>query len=142
MRRFHSLPALLLPLTILATTSACGGEASTAPPAKARVSESKPAATPRCASTEDSQPTDANSKMTGLQHDLRSCFALGTTGSLTSTLRLEVTVAESGDVKAVKISADGAQPAAKECSEKLVRATKFSKFCGDDVGISWVYTLE
>ena len=119
---------------------ACAGApAATTGPKTASVRHS---AKPRCPPDIDSEPSNAAMKMGELEAPLRKCFALGTAGtSGISTLHLELTIAETGDVKHAKVRADGAQPAAAECAEKAAREARFGTFCGPDASIRWTYTL-
>ena len=130
-----------LPLVIVAISAVgCGGESAQVKSAKTEAKAPPPK--PRCPPDADPQPPDAQSKMTGLQAGIRQCFALGTNSKTdVATVSLHLTVAESGSVQQVDVQADGAQPAATDCIEKLARATTFSKFCGDAALIAWTYTV-
>jgi hypothetical protein len=85
-------------------------------------------------------PTDAKPKMASLQAEVRRCWTLGTPGKSESTVRVEVTVAESGTVRAAKVIGDG-DPSAVECMVKSLKSAKFARFCGPDISIAWTYAL-
>ena len=121
---------------------ACGAEGEKKPPVTAATKQAPPP--PRCPPEADSQPTDAQARMNGLQASIRQCFALGTAGNKgVGVVKLSLEIAESGQVKKAKVvDAEGAQPNAVECCEKAARKATFAKFCGDDANISWTYTLE
>ncbi len=80
--------------------------------------------------------------MTSMQGDVRRCFTLGTPGKTESTVKVEVTVAESGEVREAHVVGEsGGHDSAVKCMVKAFKGTKFSKFCGDDVSIAWTYAL-
>ena len=80
--------------------------------------------------------------MTSMQADVRRCFTLGTPGKSESTVKVEVVVAETGEVRDAHVVGDGGgHEAAVACMVKAFKGTKFSKFCGDDVAIAWTYAL-
>lgn len=121
----------------------CGGGAASSESHPVSASVAKAPAKPRCPPDVDSQPSDARARMSDLEAPLRKCFALGTAGKFgVSILELEITIAESGAVKDVRVRAEGAQPAAAECAQKEARKAKFAKFCGEDADIHWTYTLQ
>lgn len=130
----------LIPLFCLL---ACGAEGEKKPAATASTSHAAEPP-PRCPAEADSQPSDAQARMNGLQASIRQCFALGTAGNKgVGLVKLSLEIAESGQVKKAKVvDAAGAQPNAVECCEKAARKATFAKFCGDDANINWTYTLE
>ena len=139
---FRSLVLVVSTLSMFALL-ACGSDPATSkPPSTAKTDAPPPP--PRCPSDADTQPSDAQARMNGLQASIRQCFSLGTAGNKGSgqvTLTLEI--AESGAVKKAKVTdAEGAQPNAVECCENAAKKTTFSKFCGDDANIRWTYSVE
>ena len=129
-------------LAFALAAAACAGETAERP--KAAVATTTAPPPPRCPPEIDSQPSDAQARMNGLQASIRQCFALGTAGNKgVGVVTLTLEIAESGAVKKAKVvEAEGAQPSAVDCCEKAARKARFAKFCGDDASIKWTYTLE
>src|SRR3954466_6136813 len=117
------LPSRLLGLFPFGGGLAWGAAAEKKPPTTASTHQAPPP--PRCPAEADSQPSDAQARMNGLQASIRQCFSLGTSGNKGSgqvTLTLEI--AESGAVKKAKVTdAEGAQPNAVECCENAAKKT-------------------
>lgn len=78
--------------------------------------------------------------MTAMQADLRRCWTLGT-GKGDSEVQVQVTVAETGRVRAVKVDADASDPSAVDCMVRSLKGARFARFCGPDVAIRWTYAL-
>ncbi len=141
-------PALLRPLVIatsplalglalgaLGALAGCGAK----PPAPKEPTAKVEAPKPKCPADAESAPGDAKTKMASLEGEVRRCFALET-GKGEATVRVEVTVSESGEVREASVGGDGHATATK-CLVSSMRATKFAKFCGPDVAIGWTYAL-
>jgi hypothetical protein len=130
----------ILPLLVVVLTSCGGGAQTTGTAPKPKASAEY---VPRCPASADDKPRDAGSKMESLIGDIRKCYSLGTPGQSGGVVKFEVTVAESGEVKGAKVlEAAGGHASAVECTEKAMKATKFGKFCGDDVSIRWNYPMQ
>lgn len=78
--------------------------------------------------------------MGSLQAEIRKCYSLSTGGG-DADVKVEVTIAASGDVREARVIGGGAQKSARSCFEKTLRGARFSGFCGPDVSIRWTYAL-
>ena len=123
---------------VVATISGCGS--SEPSPKVAPTSAAAEPKKPRCPKGADEMPSDAKEKMAGMQGEVRRCWALGT-GKSASTVKVEVTVTESGQVRRAKVIGDG-DPSAVQCMVKSLRTAHFAAFCGDDIDIAWTYALQ
>ena len=122
-------------LVLLGSALGCGS------PQPAPTVASKPVAKgPRCAADADDMPKDARGKMASMQGDVRKCYQMGT-GAADADVQVEVSVAESGEVRDVRVLGTAPHPSAVECLKKTLRSAKFAKFCGADIAISWTYAL-
>ncbi|MGZ5968628.1 MAG: hypothetical protein ACXWP4_13240 [Polyangiales bacterium] len=128
----------LLSISLVLPLLACGSSPSPPPPKTAAKTAAPPK--PRCPPGAEEMPTDAKPKMASLQAEVRRCWTLGTPGKSESTVKVEVTVAESGAVREAKVIGDG-DPSAVQCMVKSLKSAKFSSFCGPDVAIAWTYAL-
>lgn len=127
--------ALLLGLFVLC--SSCGGASSGPEPVAAKPPPEKKA---KCPPGSDDMPKDAREKMSAMQAAVRKCYTLGLGGS-EADVKVEVTVAASGEVHDAKVIGASGHPTALDCLKKTMHGTKFAKFCGPDVSISWTYAL-
>ena len=127
----------------LAVTLAMGCGAPPAPTAApAPAPSAKAVGKPRCGPDTDSSPADAQAKMKGLEGDVRACFTLGTPGKLSPTVQVEVTVLESGTVKAVHVVGVTGNKSGETCVAERLRKANFAAFCGAEAEIRWTYSLQ
>jgi len=130
----------ILPLLLL-LVAGCGGSEAQTTAAAPKPKPAEPA--PRCPASAADKPTDANTKMESLIGDIRKCYSLGAQSKSGGVVKVEITVAENGDVKGAKVlDAAGGHPTAVECTENAMKKTKFGKFCGEEVSIRWNYPLQ
>lgn len=122
-----------LSLAVLAIV-ACGGDKPT--PVVANHVEAKP----RCGADADDMPKDARSKMAHMQVDVRKCYQMGT-GAADSDVKVEVTIAETGKVRDVRVVGAAPHASAIDCLKKTLQTVTFAKFCGADIAVRWTYAL-
>lgn len=102
-----------------------------------------PPAPAACAKGTPREPSDARAKMTSLGDEVRRCFILGAKPGEALQLTAEVTIGEDGKVRSAKIQgAPSGREAARSCAEKALSGASFATFCGDDVAVSWSYTVK
>lgn len=123
-------------VTIALMLVAFGCGADKPQPVAAKPAEAKP----RCAADADEMPKDARAKMAWMQGDVRKCYQMGT-GAADSDVKVEVTIAETGRVRDVRVVGAAPHPSAMECLKKTLQAAKFAKFCGPDIAVRWTYAL-
>jgi hypothetical protein len=119
------------------TLVACGG----APAAAPTTSAPKRSVGPRCPAGAVAAPSDARTRMEALRDDVFACFGLGTQPPTDGMVKVELSIEASGRVQSAMVTAEGAEASAVRCTEGVLRKTRFAEFCGDDVSISWSYTL-
>jgi hypothetical protein len=125
-------------VALLAVTAGLLGACGSEPPPKP-VAKPVDKKGPRCAPDAADSPEDARAKMASVQGDVRKCYQLGT--GTESDVKVEVTVAETGKVRNVRVVGAAPHASARTCLEKTLRSVAFSKFCGADVTIAWTYAL-
>lgn len=135
MLRALTLLVTLASVSALATLAGCAAN----PPAPKEPAVTAVPPKPKCPPDAESAPNDAKPKMTSLESEVRRCFALET-GKGDATVRVEVTVSESGEVREAKVEGEGHESATK-CLVTSMKSTKFATFCGPDVAIGWTYAL-
>lgn len=126
-----------LVLGLFAICSSCGGTTSAPTPVAAT---SPPEKKTKCPPGSDDMPKDARDKMSAMQGAVRKCYTLGIGGAETD-VKIEVTVGQSGEVRDARVIGTSGHPTALDCLKKTMHGTKFAKFCGPDVSISWTYAL-
>lgn len=81
--------------------------------------------------------------MSSLGDEVRRCFLLGGPTDQPVHVKAELVVADDGSVKKTSIAGvPSSRKGANECVTKAVSAAKFAKFCGDDVALSWTFTIQ
>ena len=131
----------LFAVTLAAALVACGSPPPAAAPPP--VASAPPPAPAPCAANTPRQPTDVKPKMSSLGDEVRRCFLLGGPTDQPVNVKAELVVSDDGKVK--KASASGvpsSRKGASECVNKALAAAKFASFCGDDVALSWTFTIQ
>ncbi len=74
---------------------------------------------------------------------MRRCFILGQRPGDRLRLEAELVVGDDGKVREARLKgAPAGREAARSCAEKALSTARFGVFCGDDVAVSWGYSLE
>lgn len=80
--------------------------------------------------------------MSKLGDDVKRCYLLGGPTDEAVTLKTELVVSDDGKVKKATLSGSPAsRKSAADCARKVLEGATFAAFCGDDVALSWTFSL-
>lgn len=96
---------------------------------------------PRCKASDPGAPSDAKLVMKQAGEEIKRCFLLGKATSTPRAVAVDLSIREDGSVVSKKSHADGAEAGQLVCAEGVLSKLQFSKFCRDNVVLSWNYSL-